>query len=85
MMKKITIVASISILLLATACKTTAIQMDTVKKETAPEKKEVVYQVFTRLFGNQNTTNKKMLSIEILNIDTHFGGCFLVFYGKIIS
>ena len=64
MMKKITIVASISTLLLATACKTTAIQMDTVKKETAPEKKEVVYQVFTRLFGNQNATNKPWGTIE---------------------
>jgi glycosidase len=28
------------------------------KKVTAVEKKKVVYQVFTRLFGNKNTTNK---------------------------
>ena len=64
MIKKITIVASISILLLAAACKTTAIKMDTVNKVTSPEKKEVVYQVFTRLFGNQNTTNKPWGTIE---------------------
>jgi glycosidase len=64
MIKKITIVASISSLLLAAACKTTAIHMDTVNKETAPEKKEVVYQVFTRLFGNKNTTNKPWGTIE---------------------
>ncbi|NDP27674.1 MAG: alpha-amylase [Flavobacterium sp.] len=64
MMKKITIVASISIVLLAAACKTTALKMDTVKKENAPEKKEVVYQVFTRLFGNKNTTNKPWGTIE---------------------
>ena len=63
MMKKRTIVASISILLLAAACKTTAIKMDTEKKNT-PQKKEVVYQVFTRLFGNQNTTNKPWGTIE---------------------
>ena len=62
-MKKRTIVASISILLLAAACKTTAIKMDTEKKNT-PQKKEVVYQVFTRLFGNKNTTNKPWGTIE---------------------
>ena len=64
MMKKITIVASISTMLLATACKTSAIKMDTVKKETTTEKKVVVYQVFTRLFGNQNTNNKPWGTIE---------------------
>jgi glycosidase len=63
MMKKRTIVASISMLLLAAACKTTTIKMDT-KKENTPQKKEVVYQVFTRLFGNQNTTNKPWGTIE---------------------
>ena len=63
MIKKITIVASISALLLAAACKTSAIKMDTEKKNT-PQKKEVVYQVFTRLFGNQNTTNKPWGTIE---------------------
>jgi len=63
MIKKITIVASISILLLAAACKTTAIKMDTEKKNTS-QKKEVVYQVFTRLFGNKNSTNTPWGTIE---------------------
>ena len=58
MIKKITAVATISILLLAAACKTSAIKMNADKKETVSEKKIVVYQVFTRLFGNKNTTNK---------------------------
>ena len=63
-MKKITIVAGISILLLAAACKTSAIKMNADKKETESEKKIVVYQVFTRLFGNTNTTNKPWGTIE---------------------
>lgn len=64
MIKKITIVAGISILLLVAACKTPAIKMNAEKKEKAPEKKIVVYQVFTRLFGNKNTTNKPWGTIE---------------------
>jgi glycosidase len=64
MIKKTTIVAGISIVLLATACKTSAIKMDTAKKEITPDKKIVVYQVFTRLFGNKNTTNKPWGTIE---------------------
>ncbi len=64
MIKKITIVAGISIVLLATACKTSAIKMDTTKKEITTDKKIVVYQVFTRLFGNKNTTNKPWGTIE---------------------
>ena len=64
MMKKITIVASISLLLLAVACKTSAIKMKAANKETTNEKKIVVYQVFTRLFGNKNTTNKPWGTIE---------------------
>jgi glycosidase len=64
MMKKITIVASISIVLLAAACKTSAIKMNAEKKEIVSEKKIVVYQVFTRLFGNKNTTNKAWGTIE---------------------
>ena len=42
MMKKITIVASISLLLLAVACKTSAIKMKAANKETTNEKKIVV-------------------------------------------
>jgi glycosidase len=38
--------------------------METAKKETPTAKKAVVYQVFTRLFGNINTTNKPWGTIE---------------------
>jgi glycosidase len=64
MMKKITIVAGISTILLAAACKSSAVIMNADKKETESEKKIVVYQVFTRLFGNKNTTNKPWGTIE---------------------
>jgi len=64
MIKKRTLVAGISVLLIATACKTKELKMNTVKKETVSEKKIVVYQVFTRLFGNKNTTNKPWGTIE---------------------
>ena len=64
MIKKITIVASISIMLMATACKTKDLKMKNGNKELASNKKEVVYQVFTRLFGNKNTTNKPWGTLE---------------------
>ncbi|MDI5949680.1 alpha-amylase family protein [Flavobacterium yafengii] len=64
MMKKITIVAGISVVLLATACKTKDLKMNAEQKESVSNKKEVVYQVFTRLFGNKNTTNKPWGIIE---------------------
>jgi glycosidase len=64
MIKKITIVAGISIMLLATACKTKDLKMSADKKETVSDKKLVVYQVFTRLFGNTNTNNKPWGTIE---------------------
>ncbi|MES2410999.1 MAG: alpha-amylase family protein [Bacteroidota bacterium] len=38
--------------------------MPTKPKVTATPKKDVVYQVFTRLFGNKNTTNKPWGTIE---------------------
>ena len=63
-MKKITIVAGISILLLGSGCKTKDLKMNTVQRESIAPKKEVVYQVFTRLFGNTNTTNKPWGTIE---------------------
>ncbi|TDE43973.1 alpha-amylase [Flavobacterium rhamnosiphilum] len=63
-MKKITIVAGISVVLLATACKTKEFKMNAEQKESVSNKKEVVYQVFTRLFGNKNTTNKPWGTIE---------------------
>lgn len=64
MMKKITIVASMSIVLLTTACKIKDLKMKEDRKEFISNKKEVVYQVFTRLFGNTNTTNKPWGTIE---------------------
>lgn len=64
MMKKITIVAGISTILLAAACKSSAVIMNADKKEKESEKKIIVYQVFTRLFGNKNTTNKPWGTIE---------------------
>ena len=63
-MKKITIVAGISAVLLASACKTKDLKMNGEKKEDVSGKKEVVYQVFTRLFGNKVTTNKPWGTIE---------------------
>ena len=64
MKKKITIVAGISVVLFATACKTKDLKMKVEQKETVSSKKEVVYQVFTRLFGNKNTSNKPWGTIE---------------------
>ncbi|MGO4905061.1 alpha-amylase family protein [Flavobacterium sp. W20_MBD1_R3] len=64
MIKKITIVVGISAVLLATACKTKDLKMNAEQKEAVSTKKEVVYQVFTRLFGNKNTTNKPWGTIE---------------------
>jgi glycosidase len=62
--KKIVIAAVISVLLMATACKTKDVKMSVHNKETVSENKAVVYQVFTRLFGNKNTTNKPWGTIE---------------------
>jgi glycosidase len=64
MIKKITIVAGICGILLATACKTKDLKMSADNKEPISDKKIVVYQVFTRLFGNTNTTNKPWGTIE---------------------
>lgn len=64
MIKKTIIVAGISVVLLATACKTKDLKMNAEKKEIVSDKKIVVYQVFTRLFGNKNTTNKPWGTIE---------------------
>lgn len=64
MIKKTAIIAGISIVILATACKTKDLKMNADKKEIVSDKKIVVYQVFTRLFGNKNTTNKPWGTIE---------------------
>ncbi|PTM04636.1 MAG: alpha-amylase, partial [Bacteroidetes bacterium] len=42
--------------------KETTVQTQEIKTEM--KKKEVVYQVFTRLFGNTNTTNKPWRTLE---------------------
>ena len=62
--KKTTIVAGISVVLLAKACKTKDLKMKVEQKKSVSSKKEVVYQVYTRLFGNKNTTNKPWGTIE---------------------
>ncbi|SMC44798.1 alpha-amylase family protein [Cellulophaga tyrosinoxydans] len=46
------------------ACKDTKKQDTNVMNTNSVKKKEVVYQVFTRLFGNTNTTNKPWGTIE---------------------
>ncbi|MBF4519097.1 alpha-amylase [Flavobacterium sp. ANB] len=50
--------------MLFSACKTKDLKMNTTKEEITTDKKIVVYQVFTRLFGNKNTTNKPWGTIE---------------------
>ncbi|MDY0090698.1 MAG: alpha-amylase family protein [Flavobacteriaceae bacterium] len=66
--KSILLFAAISSLVLytATSCeqKNTKKQTETVIISDENENKYVVYQVFTRLFGNQNTTNKPWGTIE---------------------
>lgn len=64
MVKKTIIVAGIGMALLATACKTGNLKTSSKKNETVSDKKIVVYQVFTRLFGNKNTNNKPWGTIE---------------------
>lgn len=63
-MKKVLLLALIGLSLSAYAqTKKTKSNANT-KKVTVVEKKKVVYQVFTRLFGNKNTTNKPWGTIE---------------------
>ncbi|MBJ2125880.1 alpha-amylase family protein [Flavobacterium sp. IB48] len=64
MISKKIIAAGITLTILFSACKTKDLKMNTVKEQTPAEKKVVVYQVFTRLFGNKNTTNKPWGTIE---------------------
>ena len=63
-MKKIILLAFIGLTLSANAQNSKSKPMDSKKKETITGHKEVVYQVFTRLFGNKNTTNKPWGTIE---------------------
>jgi len=64
MVNKRFIVAGMAVTMLFSACKTKDLRMNTAKEETTTENKIVVYQVFTRLFGNRNTTNKPWGTIE---------------------
>ncbi|MBB4803364.1 glycosidase [Flavobacterium nitrogenifigens] len=49
---------------LFSGCKTKDLKMSEVKENHSNDKKIVVYQVFTRLFGNKNTNNKPWGTIE---------------------
>ncbi|QXP57042.1 alpha-amylase [Cellulophaga sp. HaHa_2_95] len=52
------------ILVIIFACKNDKKEEKIMKPTSSIKKKEVVYQVFTRLFGNTNTTNKPWGTIE---------------------
>lgn len=62
-MKKIILVATIAFSLSVNAQNKKKMPPK-IKKEMVTEKKQVVYQVFTRLFGNKNTNNKPWGTIE---------------------
>ena len=64
MINKKIFVTGIALSILVTACKTKDLRMKGANDENQSEKKIVVYQVFTRLFGNKNTTNKPWGTIE---------------------
>ncbi|WP_456315656.1 alpha-amylase family glycosyl hydrolase [Pseudomonas shirazensis] len=57
-------VAGVAATMLFSACKTKDLKMNTTKEEITSDRKIVVYQVFTRLFGNKNTNNKPWGTIE---------------------
>ncbi|CAM2761583.1 Glycosidase [Flavobacterium succinicans] len=63
MFKKITLFLVASALLVV-GCKSKDLKMNAENKPTEHQHKKVVYQVFTRLFGNTNTTNKPWGTIE---------------------
>ncbi|OXA87685.1 alpha-amylase family protein [Flavobacterium hercynium] len=64
MINKRIFVAGLAVTMLFSACKTNDLKMSKAKEEVPANKKIVVYQVFTRLFGNKNTTNKPWGTIE---------------------
>ena len=64
MINKRILVAGMAETMLFSACKTNDFRMNTANEENTANKKIVVYQVFTRLFGNKNTTNKPWGTIE---------------------
>lgn len=57
MRNKIAITA-VTFAIIVSSCKTSEATSEINIRSKEPEKKVVVYQVFTRLFGNKNTTNK---------------------------
>jgi glycosidase len=63
-MKKIILLALLSCFLTANAQKKKKKSIKKNNTEVIQQKKAVVYQVFTRLFGNKNTTNKPWGTIE---------------------
>lgn len=64
MIKSKFIAAGMAATMLFSGCKTKDLKMSEVKEENSKEHKIVVYQVFTRLFGNKNKTNKLWGTIE---------------------
>ncbi len=62
-MKKINSVLSVLVLLMVIGCSADKVSENKIMS-TSKKKKAVVYQVFTRLFGNTNTTNKAWGTIE---------------------
>ena len=64
MIKKSSLITGVSIILFNTACSTAIEPIRSSKEHIPAEKKIVVYQVFTRLFGNKNTNNKPWGTIE---------------------
>ena len=63
-MKKLQILIML-IALVITGCKSEKAVQKVSMKVDAKTNKKVVYQVFTRLFGNTNTTNKPWGTISI--------------------
>jgi glycosidase len=63
-MKSLTLALAISCLIANTTVAQKKTAMSSKPKVTVTPKKVVVYQVFTRLFGNKNTTNKPWGTIE---------------------
>ncbi|MEP6804387.1 MAG: alpha-amylase family glycosyl hydrolase [Flavobacterium sp.] len=64
MIPKKVFVVGLAATMLFSACKTQDLKMNTLKEEGTADRKIVVYQVFTRLFGNKNTNNKPWGTIE---------------------
>ncbi|KRB55888.1 alpha-amylase family protein [Flavobacterium sp. Root186] len=64
MIKSKFIVVGMAAAMLFSGCKTKDLKMSEEKQENSKDHKIVVYQVFTRLFGNKNKTNKPWGTIE---------------------